>query len=202
MFTPTRVQLNYWFYPTGNTPAVNLLRDIPPSDNKKEENVNLLLLACGDPRNLLFSLWCEQGHAVKRKYIFTCCDIEPAVLARNVVLLTLAAERCTCQQSDSNESSTIWDLFYHLYIPESSLAILRAHAEHLLEVSETFEQWLRSPYADFIGFVNKETLQALRRLWASYASNKDQKKVRLVRSGTGIICRDKDHNALLAVIWE
>ncbi len=67
MFTPTRVQLKYWFYPTGNTPAVNLLRDIPPSDNKKEDNVNLLLLACGDPRNILFSLWCEQGHGRFRR---------------------------------------------------------------------------------------------------------------------------------------
>jgi len=67
MFTPTRVQLKYWFYPTGNTPAVNLLRDIPPSDNKKEDNVNLLLLACGDPRNIFFSLWCEQGHGRFRR---------------------------------------------------------------------------------------------------------------------------------------
>ena len=200
MFTPTRVQLKYWFYPTGNTPAVNLLRDIPPSDNKKEDKVNLLLLACGDPRNLLFSLWCEQGHDVKRNYVFTCCDIEPAVLARNVVLLTLAAERCTCQESISKNSSAIWNLFYHLYIPESSLVILRAHAGHLLEVSETFEQWLRCPYSHFIGFLNKETLQALRRYWELYASNKDQKKVCLVRSGSGFICRDDDPNALLAFV--
>ena len=60
-FTPLFIQLKYWFYPTGNTPAVNLLRDTPAAAFDQQDTVNALLLACGDPRNVLFSLWNCQG---------------------------------------------------------------------------------------------------------------------------------------------
>lgn len=63
MLTPTYVNLQYFFYPIGNTPAVNFLRDRPLYDgpSKEIQTVKLLSIACGDPRNLLFSLWCEDG---------------------------------------------------------------------------------------------------------------------------------------------
>ena len=61
MFTPLYIQLKYWFYPTGNTPAVNLLRDTPAAAIGQQDTVSALLLACGDPRNVLFSLWNRQG---------------------------------------------------------------------------------------------------------------------------------------------
>ena len=68
MLTPTFVNLRYWFYAIGNTPAVNLLRDttLPDAKAKEECAVKILLLACGDPRNLLFSLWCENGRSQSR----------------------------------------------------------------------------------------------------------------------------------------
>ena len=59
MYTPTYIQLKYWYYPVGNTPAVNLLRDLSP-DCGRQDCVNILSLACGDPRNVLFSLWSDQ----------------------------------------------------------------------------------------------------------------------------------------------
>ena len=61
MFTPLYIQLKYWFYPTGNTPAVNLLRDTPAAAIDQQDTISALLLACGDPRNVLFSLWNRQG---------------------------------------------------------------------------------------------------------------------------------------------
>ncbi len=62
MLTPTYVNLQYFFYPIGNTPAVNLLRDQPLGDaGSDQQTVRILSIACGDPRNLLFSLWCEDG---------------------------------------------------------------------------------------------------------------------------------------------
>lgn len=58
MSSPTFLPLEYWFYPTGNTPAVNLLRDGSAWDSAYAgKTTNLLLLACGDPRSILFSLW-------------------------------------------------------------------------------------------------------------------------------------------------
>ena len=55
MITPIRINLRYWFYPIRNTPAVNLFRDT----KRGEGPVKILYLACGDPRNILFTLWSE-----------------------------------------------------------------------------------------------------------------------------------------------
>ena len=40
-----------FFYPIGNTPPVCLTRDLAP-----EENAQILLLGCGDPRNILHTV--------------------------------------------------------------------------------------------------------------------------------------------------
>ncbi|KAL8714524.1 MAG: hypothetical protein Q9220_001472 [cf. Caloplaca sp. 1 TL-2023] len=60
MTSPTYIQLKYFMYPCGNTPAVNLLRNFPASTGN-EETVRVLCLACGDPRSILFTLWSESG---------------------------------------------------------------------------------------------------------------------------------------------
>lgn len=44
----------YYFYPLGNTPAVNLNRDVGFDDD-----ADILLLGCGDPRNILFTVFNE-----------------------------------------------------------------------------------------------------------------------------------------------
>jgi hypothetical protein len=46
------------FYPIGNTPAVNLLSHHAPNPGKATAT-QVLSLACGDPRSVLYSLWCE-----------------------------------------------------------------------------------------------------------------------------------------------
>lgn len=48
----------YYFYPFGNTSAVSLTRDLPP-----REPAALLLLGCGDPRNVLYTIFCESKGA-------------------------------------------------------------------------------------------------------------------------------------------
>ena len=170
MFTPTYVQLKYWFYPIGNTPAVNLLRDIP---------------AChGDETVKVLSLWCEQGHNTKRTVSFTCCDIEPAILARNVVLLTLITKR--------GLSTELWDLFYHFYVPAETLSILRTHAAELAEASKSTEQWASSPYGKYIQYVDKATLQDLRQYWTRYASTEEFTQAR-----TAIAQRSKEIGNML-----
>ena len=44
----------YYLYAMGNTSAVCLTRDLPP-----EENADILLLGCGDPRHVLYTLYSE-----------------------------------------------------------------------------------------------------------------------------------------------
>jgi hypothetical protein len=79
MLTPTVVDLaKGHFYPFGNTPAVNFLRDYRPSNS---DNVDILALGCGDARNLLFSLRSEhKGNGCK--FNFTVCDLNPAVFGK------------------------------------------------------------------------------------------------------------------------
>ena len=75
MLTPLYIQLKYWFYPTGNTPAVDILRDLPAPATGKEDTVRSLLLGCGDPRNILFSLWNEQGRGMSGQLISDALDL-------------------------------------------------------------------------------------------------------------------------------
>lgn len=67
MLGPTFVKLKYFFYPIGNTPATNVLacRVVPSKGDAKEKgHVKILLLACGDPRSLLFTLWCKPNYGM------------------------------------------------------------------------------------------------------------------------------------------
>lgn len=51
MYAPVIVDIVTFFYPIGNTPAVQLTRDLPP-----EQPADILLLGCGDVRNILFTV--------------------------------------------------------------------------------------------------------------------------------------------------
>jgi hypothetical protein len=43
-----------YFYPIGNTPAVCLTQDLRP-----EQAADVLLLGCGDPRNVLYTAYAD-----------------------------------------------------------------------------------------------------------------------------------------------
>ena len=58
MYPPPFPNIHHWWYPIGNTPAVDLLRETRHDDPR---TVNILALACGDPRSILYTLWCEKG---------------------------------------------------------------------------------------------------------------------------------------------
>ncbi|KAJ7171688.1 hypothetical protein C8R43DRAFT_22063 [Mycena crocata] len=145
----------YFFYPVGNTSAVSLLRDIAP-----EDPANVLLLGCGDPRNVLYSIFCET-RTFHRSLDFTCCDIDPAVLARNVLLFTMVAD---------NQLSTtaIWNIFFHFYLDKESLSQLTAQCKKLLAIGESLKEWGTCTYAPFVRMGTQYTLSELRRHWSLY----------------------------------
>ncbi|KAA1470752.1 hypothetical protein DENSPDRAFT_858545 [Dentipellis sp. KUC8613] len=145
-----------YLYAIGNTPAVCLTRDVAP-----EENIDLLLLGCGDPRNVLFTIFCEPSQSV-RKLDFTCCDKEPAVLARNVMLLSMIY--------DADEyTGDIWNSFFHMYLSNASHAYLVGHCQKLVGYSENILRWNQSPYGSFLRMSTEYTLSELRRHWTLYA---------------------------------
>ncbi|KAF7425963.1 hypothetical protein PC9H_008325 [Pleurotus ostreatus] len=166
---------NIYYYPLGNTPPT-CLTEYTSCDASQ---VNILLMGCGDPRNILFTLLHDFA-ARQRSLDFTCCDVEPAVLARNVILLTLLVQH-------PNECETTWDIFYHIFISKDTQKLLHKHCRELLDLSEDLASWGASRYG-FIRFCDSQTIQELRRHWLLYVtgcsdSRTNQTLARTLRKG-------------------
>jgi hypothetical protein len=56
MLHPVFINLLSFFYPIGNTPAVCLTQDLPP-----EQGADVLLLGCGDVRNIIFTTYSDNA---------------------------------------------------------------------------------------------------------------------------------------------
>ncbi|KAG8707439.1 hypothetical protein FRC08_000492 [Ceratobasidium sp. 394] len=164
--------LLYWatrtfFYPLGNTPAVCLTRDL-----SSDQPADILLLGCGDPRNILFTLYVDLVTSPElRKIDITCCDVEPAVLARNALLFSLLHDR--------ENTDRIWDVFYHFKIDDATLQLLTRQSQRLYELSKDIETWRRSSYGSFLNFVDSQTLADMRRHWKDYAEFSNLSAARL-----------------------
>ncbi|KAG9119096.1 hypothetical protein FRC07_006062, partial [Ceratobasidium sp. 392] len=106
-----------------------------------------------------------------RQLDITCCDLEPAILARNIVLFTLL--------NDGISPTTVWDIFYHLKLTEHVASILSGHARNLVNLSETTQTWIKSKYGSFVKFVDERSLSEVRRYWISYAEFPNLSSIRL-----------------------
>lgn len=61
---PVHIAQAPFFYAAGNTPAVCLTQSLPP-----EQDAALLLLGCGDIRNILFTVYSGPGTGVHITHI-------------------------------------------------------------------------------------------------------------------------------------
>lgn len=156
MIRNTVVNTINFFYPLGNTPPVSLTQDVPFG-----QNADILLLGCGDARNILFTCFVDPG----RKLDITCCDIEPAIIARNILLYTLILD-------DTKEDNwkRIWNIYYHWKLDATSLKRLEDQTEKLLSISSHISQWCDSAYGHMIQFRNIKTLAQVRKSWQGYSS--------------------------------
>ncbi|KAF7857921.1 hypothetical protein EAF04_009278 [Stromatinia cepivora] len=157
MSGPTRLNEKHFFYPFGNTPAVNLLQSRRPLC-EIDDPVRVLLLGCGDPRNLLFTLWCNEDEQIK--WDFICCDSEIAILARNILLFSFII--------DNAPYASIWNIFYHFYITDVDNALLQTQISKLIDQSANLEVWSSSVYGASISFMNQDTLDLTREIWTRY----------------------------------
>jgi hypothetical protein len=69
MLTPVHAIPSRSFYPIGNTPAVSLISHQPPDKGTAE----ILLLGCGDIRNILYTVFCNQNGAHLDFHQLTFC---------------------------------------------------------------------------------------------------------------------------------
>ncbi len=98
-----------------------------------------------------------------------------ALLARNVLLFTLVERlSTTAKPAELDEQmKAVWDIFYHLYIPDADLGILQDHAERLLNASTSTNVWMSSQYGKFVHFLSESTLTRVRKCWLQYAETKN-----------------------------
>ncbi|KAK0889263.1 hypothetical protein LTR91_026072 [Friedmanniomyces endolithicus] len=171
MLIPADIRLKYWFYPIGNTPAVDLLRHSPLSTRGP---TSVLSLGCGDVRNVLFTLWTERA-TTDRSYTFTTCDSEPAVLGRNIILLSFLISNGSHITSPAETLKICWELYYHLVISGKALAALQAHLVALLDSAQTIKDWQKSAYAAHLKFLSKSTLAEVVKFWQLYLNACTQK---------------------------
>lgn len=175
---PAHIAQNPYLYPVGNTPAVCLTDTLPP-----EADARVLLLGCGDIRNILCTAYNDAGSGTwaggllwlsgketdssldNRAIDFTCCDIEAEIIARNVVALT----HIICDKEDAHNQH-VWNIYYHVFIDPATMATLQAHVKDLLDAARSFDEWHRSKYSTFIRFCDEGTFTAVVRLWKLYAT--------------------------------
>ncbi|KIK36901.1 hypothetical protein CY34DRAFT_810859 [Suillus luteus UH-Slu-Lm8-n1] len=149
-----------FFYPIGNTPAVCLTQDLCPT-----EKADVLLLGCGDPRHILYTVYTNNtgSQVASRQLDFTCCDLESAVIARNTILFTLLADDGAVQNMPQ-----IWNIFFHFYLDKASHDLLISQCRKLVQLSSDLDSWNNGPYGHFLRMCTRDTLVELRRLWQLY----------------------------------
>ncbi|KAI1410508.1 hypothetical protein F5Y13DRAFT_202313 [Hypoxylon sp. FL1857] len=105
---------------------------------------DILLLGCGDVRHILFT-----SH----------------VDSRNILLLSLILDDVGKKNEDS-----LWRIYYHLYLDQGALGLLRSQAKKLLSLSESIDTWSQSEYGSLLRFCDSATLLDVRKMWALYSS--------------------------------
>ncbi|KAJ9487385.1 hypothetical protein VN97_g5937 [Penicillium thymicola] len=163
MLAPEIANLVQFFYPIGNTPAVSLTQDLPP-----KKKADLLLLGCGDVRHILFTVHTEQQGRDPRPLDVTCCDVDTAVIARNIVLLSLVLD-----DVDGANDQLIWNLFYHFRIDEGSLDLLQRQTAKLLSLSTSLHTWQQSEYGRVIRMCDRVSLERVRDMWRFYGEKRE-----------------------------
>ncbi|KAF5391506.1 hypothetical protein D9757_002476 [Collybiopsis confluens] len=159
MAHPLVFPLRTYLYAIGNTSPVNLIQDLAP-----EQSANILLLGCGDPRNIFFTLDCNslnKNASSPRTLDITCCDVEPAILARNLLLFTLIIDGECCDDD-------LWSIFYDLYIDTSAMRVLVEQCHKLVDLASDVKTWHASSYGTVLRVCTQHTLSELRRHWTLY----------------------------------
>ncbi|ODM18169.1 hypothetical protein SI65_06040 [Aspergillus cristatus] len=157
MVTPTHLLTDTFFYAIGNTPAINLTSSVPP-----DQDADILLLGCGDVRNILFSIYMGMGNG--RRIDFTCCDIQPEIIARNIILFTLILD-----DTGGDNVERIWSIYYHFIVDDASLNTLRKQASKLLKEAATATEWNKTRYGAILRFCDSYTFSQVLKLWKFYA---------------------------------
>ncbi|RYP06116.1 hypothetical protein DL764_003338 [Monosporascus ibericus] len=102
----------------------------------------------------------------------TCCDVQKAIIARNILLLSLIID------GDGQIDNTIWCIYYHMYLDKEALDALCLQAKKLYEFSDSMEVWQQSPYGRHLAFCDFATLAEVRAMWQFYSVERNGTEAR------------------------
>eukprot|EP00884_Botryococcus_braunii_P019939 jgi/Botrbrau1/6629/Bobra.104_2s0016.1 len=114
------LEMCYYFYPYGNTPAKNLI-----SGRLGKEQTEVLILGCGDIRNLL---WTAKDPS--SLIHFHINDNNNAVLARNLVLLHMLEHLDLESKADLHY---LWNVWYNIYWDAATTERFTKDVQEVLE---------------------------------------------------------------------
>ncbi|KAG9122150.1 hypothetical protein FRC07_001603 [Ceratobasidium sp. 392] len=152
------------FYPMGINPAVSLTQDLSP-----EQPVDILLLGCGDPWNILYTLSTDVTAPPTNHALSSGSKKARHYLLRSRARRTRAKIILFTLLEDGVSSGAVWDIFYHFKLSEHTSGVLANHVRKLTELSESPETWNASKYGSFIKLVDRESLSELHRYWVLYS---------------------------------
>ncbi|KAF8341942.1 hypothetical protein F5887DRAFT_364133 [Amanita rubescens] len=148
------------FFAMGNTPAVCLTSELPP-----DQSADILLLGCDNVKSILYTVYADLG-APSRPLDFTCCDIDPAILARHILIYTLL-DNLPSEGSDEY-LQRIWNIYYHFFVDEETLDMVLKQCQVLIDLSPDIETWNGGKYGAFLRFSSVHSLSTIRKHWTFY----------------------------------
>ena len=145
-------------YAMGNTRARDVTELLGTS---KEQHLDLLLLACGDVRNILCTvseLSLRKPHERPASLNFHLNDYDPTVVARNAVLLEAAG---VINPDIPADIDFLWNIWYNLALSKSHFGRLQKILSELLERDFDSRE-------SILKFQNNAILQECRDIWKDW----------------------------------
>ena len=145
-------------YAMGNTRARDVTELLSTS---KEQNLDLLLLACGDVRNILCTvseLSLRKSDERPKSLNFHLNDYDPSVVARNAVLLEVASVINPDIQTDID---FLWNIWYNL-------ALSRSHFDRLRKILSTLLAKNFESNESILKFQNNAVLRECCDIWRDW----------------------------------
>ncbi|ORY68692.1 uncharacterized protein BCR38DRAFT_136711 [Pseudomassariella vexata] len=180
MLTPTSLNPNIYFYPIGNTTAISITQSLAP-----QTTGSVLLLGCGDVRNILFT-----KHMDGSRLDFTCCDIQQAVIARNIVVLSLIID-----DEEGRNQDSIWKIQFYMYLDEKARDLLALQTKKLFDASQTVEAWQSSKYGTEFRFCSMSTMSDVRNMWDFYKEGTNTERPGSLQQFIAMMNGARDHQA-------
>ena len=147
--------LRPFYYAIANTPVQDLCADIPIPREVDAKPLRVCLQGAGDIRNILRCVYSRRKMGDKRAIEFYVNDLNPAVVARDILLLTLASRM---PHPDKNSLKRFVDLFISIYADLSLNEDARRTVDNLLEE-------LLNNFPDVGGATRLMNIPAVAQLW-------------------------------------